>query len=269
MSWKSTLALLLCPPLLASCGGGGERRPASARGAVADTVATVRASPFPALEAEEVAPETEAMRLTGDLEMRVDSVLAVGGDTLSVSDTLLLATDTLSLLEAERIRMEASMLYSMPQGADSARAESLLEAAATLQRPKAVVGDRAGVAIGMMVEAGDAISPGDTLALVRSGSAHTRLRLPEGASLEEWPPLAGEAPVETQAAAAVYSLPLEGRESLRFSGVWLVRRDALRDRGLDSYVVAGTDTVGVRRLGSWGDSVVVAGPLAGLDLRTW
>lgn len=269
VSWKSTLALLLCPPLLLSCGGGGDPSARSTRRETGPTPDVVRARPMPPLRVEEVPSSSQALRLEGDIEMRLDSVLVAGGDTLHAGDTLALATDTLSLLEAQRLRMEASLLMSVPEGADSVAADSLTGRAEELERPAAVTGGFGGVVTEVPVAAGDGVAPGDTLALVRSGSASTRALLPDRASLEDWPAVSGAGPVESTERTAVYSFPPQGRDSLAVGGLWLLRRDALRDRGLESFVVAGDDTVSVRRMGRWGDSIVVSGPLDGLELRTW
>ncbi|MFO7950338.1 MAG: hypothetical protein R6U36_08210 [Candidatus Fermentibacteraceae bacterium] len=203
------------------------------------------------------------------MEMRLDTVRVAEGDSVAVGDTLALGIDTLSVLEAQRVRMQADFLRQSPE-TDSSRLDSLLSLAGELEVPVPLPARQSGVLVELRAGTGRRLAPGDTLALLESGEAATRLRLPPGARLESWPPLAGAGPVETTDSTAVYSVPPPGRDSLRLEGLWRVPRNALRDEGLRSFVtLAGGDTVSVRRVGSWDGAVVVAGPLEGAQLQTW
>ena len=266
---NSKLALLLCPPLLLSCGGGEGSASESVPEPVREAAATVGALPLPPLPVTPVAPAKRALLVEGDMEVRLDTVTVAEGDSVAAGDTLAMAVDTLSVLEAQRVRMEADFLRQSPE-TDSSRLDSLLSLAGELEVPAPLMARRRGVLVELRAQAGLRLGPGDTLALLQSGEAATRLRLPPGARLDIWPPLAGAGPVETTDSTAVYSVPPPDRDSLRLEGLWRVPRNTLRDEGLRSFVtLAGGDTVSVRRMGSWDGAVVVAGPLEGAQLQTW
>jgi|GEM_PF-5531158 len=269
MRVNSKLALLLCPPLLLSCGGGDGSASERVPGSAGEASATVRALPLPALSVTPVAPAKRVLLLQGDMEMRLDTVTVSEGDSVAVGDTLAMAIDTLSVLEAQRVRMEADFLRQS-QETDSSRLDSLLFLADELESPAPLLASRPGILVELRAQAGLRLGPGDTLALLQSGEAATRLRLPPGGRLESWPRLDGAGPVEATDSTAVYSIPPPGRDSLRLEGLWRVPRNALRDEGLRSFVtLAGGDTVSVSRMGGWDGAVVVAGPLEGARLQTW
>ncbi len=269
MKWNSKLVLLLCPPLLLGCGGGdGPVRGGSSKTA-SGASRTVSARPLPALEVASVPPARGAILLEGDLQLRLDTVAVAEGDSLLAGDTLAAGVDTLSLLEAQRVRMEADFLRHSPEG-DSLRLDSLLALAAELESPRPLLAGRSGTVSEVHIRPGQHLSPGDTMALVVRGEASVRLRLPPGASLQLWPRLEGVTPVETTDSTAVYSVAPTGRDSIRLDSLWRVPRNALRDEGLRSFVLLPDgDTVSVRRMGSCSGDVVVYGPLEGRELQTW
>jgi hypothetical protein len=207
--------------------------------------------------------------MDGDLEVRLDSVMVAEGDSITPGDTLALALDTLSLLEAQRMRMEADFLRQAPQ-TDSARLDSLLSMASKLETPTPIPAGGSGILDELLVEAGRTVAPGDTLAMLVDEGPNLQVELPEGLHLERWPVLEGSAPLESTDTTAVYSVLPSGGDSLRLDGLWCVPRTALRDQGLRSFVLlAGGDTVVVERMGSCGGDVVVAGPLDGVEMITW
>ena len=207
--------------------------------------------------------------MEGEMEVRLDSITVTEGDSVAAGDTLATGVDTLSVLEAQRVRMEADFLGEMP-GSDSSGLDSLLALAEELEVPTPLLSRQSGRLAELRAETGRRMAPGDTLALLEGGESASRLRLPPGARLEIWPPVEGIAPVETTDSTAVYSIPPSGRDSLRLEGLWRVPRNALRDEGLRSFVlVVGGDTLSVRRMGIWNEEVVVAGPLQGAELQTW
>ena len=211
-------------------------------------------------------PGTSPLIYRGEIEVRVDSMAISQADTLLIGDTLALARDTLSILEAQRLRMEAGFPGAEE---DSSAADSLMRMADELELPRPLLSSREGLVIDVFYARGELLTPGDTIALLQSGELATLLLTPEGMRMDRWPPLNGRLPVEATDTTAVYSMLPPGEGSLILEGVWCVPRQTVRDRGLTSFVVTDSDTLTVERVGSCSEGLMVTGSLEGTRLRTW
>ncbi|GEM_PF-565165 len=289
-SVKSTVGNLFCPvasviilmtTLIALPGcGSGAPEPGSSINTEPDSPETVTAAPVIGFILIPAPPDTVRLRWFGEGPAVIDELMVLPGDSVSQGDTLMTLTESLRLVELERLAMEVQIalaaLRAIP--GDSLlqiRYDSLTAISDSLVTLSVVpmLSPVTGEVHLIPGQTGDTVLPGTILVTLTSGPGTLFLASPPpGVMMDRWPESAGGMTlIETGPEGAVYSGD-GGTVDADFSMVRSVNRNALFEDDLRMLMISlEGDTLEVIRAGTSGADVIVILPLItdGTEFITW
>jgi len=278
-SVKSTVGILFCPVasifilqlalvLLPGCGSEAPE-PDLSSDIVLDHPGTVTSSLVTGFTVLPAPPDTVRLRWSGEGPAEVNEQMVLPGDSVSQGDTLMILTETLRLVELERVAMEVEMALAALEviPGDSLlqiRLDSLTAVSDSLSTLSSVplLSPLAGRIHLIPEQNGDTVLPGTILVTLTSGPGTLFLAAPPpGVVMDRWPENPGEMTlIETGPESAVYS-GVGGLVDADFSMVRSVSRNALFEEDLRVLMISPDgDSLEVIRAGTSESDVIVIFP---------